>query len=168
MPGLPFDPVAEARRQWEAHGWADAADGMAVVTSVMRTQQILQARVDEVLSPFGLTFARYELLTLLSFTKKGALPLGKAGVRLQVHPTSITNAVDRLEAQGLVQRVKHPTDGRATLAEITPEGRKLATRATKALNERVFGDLGMATDDQARLFALLEGFRRNSGDFGDG
>ena len=165
MSGLPFDPVAEARRQWAAHGWDDAADGMAVVTSVMRTHQILLARVDEVLSPFGLTFARYELLTLLSFTKHGALPLGKAGVRLQVHPTSITNAVDRLEAQGLVRRVKHPTDGRATLAEITPEGRKVVRRATKELNERVFSALGIDDDEQAQLFGLLETFRRTSGDF---
>jgi DNA-binding MarR family transcriptional regulator len=166
MPGLPFDPVAEARRQWEAHGWADAAPGMAAVTSVMRAQQILLSRVDEVLAPLGLTFARYELLTLLSFTREGALPLGKAGVRLQVHPTSITNAVDRLEAQGLVQRVQHPTDGRATLAQITPEGRRVAKRATKALNEEVFEDLGLSRSDLDALWSLLETFRRASGDFG--
>ena len=43
---LPFDPIAEATRQWETRGWADAAPGMAAVTSVMRVQQLLLARVE--------------------------------------------------------------------------------------------------------------------------
>jgi DNA-binding MarR family transcriptional regulator len=162
---LPFDPVAEARRHWEANGWADAAPGMAVVTSIMRTQQILQVRVDEVLAPFGLTFARFELLRLLGFSREGALPLGKAGARLQVHQTSITNAVDRLEAQGFVRRVRHPTDGRAVLAEITAEGRKVVRRATVELNASVFSDLGLAEGELGSLFAILETFRRVAGDF---
>jgi DNA-binding MarR family transcriptional regulator len=162
---LPFDPLAEARRQWEASGWESAAPGMAVVTSVMRAQQILQARVDEVLAPFGLTFARFELLRLLGFSRAGALPLGKAGARLQVHQTSITNAVDRLEAQGLVRRVRHPTDGRAVLAEITAEGRSVVQRATVELNDGVFADLGLDGDALQRLFSLLETFRRVAGDF---
>ena len=162
---LGFDPVAEARRQWEAHGWGEVAPGMAVVTSIMRAQQILLARVDEVLAPLGLTFARFELLRLLGFSRKGSLPLGKAGARLQVHQTSVTNAVDRLEAQGLVRRVPHPTDGRAVLAEITPAGRKVVRRATSELNSRVFADLGLDPADLDRLFGLLERFRQAAGDF---
>jgi DNA-binding MarR family transcriptional regulator len=163
---LPFDPVAEARRQWEANGWDGAAPGMAVVTSIMRAHQILLARVDEVLAPFGLTFARFELLRLLGFSREGRLPLGKAGARLQVHQTSVTNAVDRLEAQGLVRRVPHPTDGRAVLAEITPAGRRAVQRATVALNEQVFADLGLDGGELGDLFSLLETFRRRAGDFG--
>jgi DNA-binding MarR family transcriptional regulator len=162
---LPFDPVAEARRHWEAHGWEDAAPGMAVVTSIMRAQQIIQVRVDEMLAPFGLTFARFELLRLLAFSRAGALPLGKAGARLQVHQTSITNAVDRLEVQGFVRRVPHPTDGRAVLAEITAEGRKIVGRATRKLNAGVFTDLGLDHDELDGLFRLLETFRRAAGDF---
>jgi len=66
------------------------------VTSVMRAQQVLLARVDAVLSPFGLTFARFEVLMLLQFSRSGALPLSRIGQRLQVHPASVTNAIDRL------------------------------------------------------------------------
>ncbi len=102
---LPSDPIAEAHRHWQEHGWADAADGMAAVTAIMRTQQILLARIEGSLKQFGLTFARFELLRLLSFTRSGALPMAKAGARLQVHPTSVTNAVDRLESAGLVRRL---------------------------------------------------------------
>ena len=49
MAAGPLDPIAEARRQWAAHGWAEVADGMAALTSVMRAQQLLLARCDAVL-----------------------------------------------------------------------------------------------------------------------
>jgi DNA-binding MarR family transcriptional regulator len=162
---LPFDPVAEACRHWSEQGWTESALGMAVVTSVMRTQQILLARVDEVLRPMELTFARYEVLMLLWFSKKGSLPLGKVGERLQVHPASVTNAINRLEAQGLVRRTPHPTDGRTTLAEITVAGRQIAARATQALNGEVFGALGLSDQDTDQLFGLLGTMRRQAGDF---
>jgi DNA-binding MarR family transcriptional regulator len=153
------DPIGEARRQWLAHGWDGAAPGMAAVTSIMRAQQVLLARVDEQLAPFGLTFARFELLRLLAFTREGQLPLGKLGVRLQVHPTSITSAVDRLEGQGFVERRRHPTDGRTTLAVITPDGRRTVEQATAVLNEKVFEDVGLDEGEAGRLYDLLEKVR---------
>ena len=162
---LPFDPIEEARRQWADHGWGEAADGMAAVTSVMRAEQIFLSRVDEVLRPIGLTFARYEALALLGFTKRGSLPLGKIGQRLQVHPTSVTNTVDRLEAQGFVRRLAHPTDRRTTLAEITDTGRAVARRATDALNGRVFTTTGLDADDLRDLIRVLRKLRQATGDF---
>ena len=157
---MPVDPIAEARRQWVEHGWSRAAPGMAAVTSIMRCQQVLLARVDERLAAFGLTFARFELLRLLAFTRHGQLPLGKLGVRLQVHPTSITSAVDRLEAQGFVERRRHPTDARTTLAVITGAGRRTVERATAVLNDEVFVDLGMSTKEAEALYRLLEKVRK--------
>ena len=120
MPSRPlaFDPIEEARGQWVAHGWRMPSH-MAAATSVMRAQQIVLGRVDAALRPFGLTFARYEVLVLLHFSRRGSLPLGKMGDLLMVHPASITNAIDRLERDGLVRRTPHPTDGRTVLAEIT-------------------------------------------------
>ena len=97
----PTDPIGEAHRQWVAHGWADAADGMAMVTSVVRAQQLLMERIDAVLRPRGLTFARYEVLRLLSFTRAAAMPMSRLGSLLQVHPTSVTSAVDRLVRPGI-------------------------------------------------------------------
>ena len=116
---LPFDPIERAAEIWaERFGPADA---MAAVTSIMRAQQILLAGLDGLLRPYGLTFARYEALVLLAFSRTGALPLRVIGERLMVHPTSVTNTVDRLERDGLVRRRPNPRDGRGTLAEITPE-----------------------------------------------
>lgn len=167
MPGPtrpPLDPIAEARRQWEAHGWTEASAGMTVVTSIMRAQQLLQARVDEALKPFGLTFARYELLTLLSFARDGRMPLSSAARRLQVHPTSVTNTVDRLEAAGLVRREPHPDDGRATLVALTDAGRETARDATASLNGEVFSRPGVAPDDAELLIEVISRLRRDAGD----
>jgi DNA-binding MarR family transcriptional regulator len=166
-PGKPlaFDPIAEARRQWDAHGWEDASAGMAMVTSIMRAQQVLIGRVDRALAGLNLTFARYEVLMLLLFSRTGALPLGKVGARLQVHPASVTNAVDRLEADDLVRRRPHPTDGRTTLAEITPAGRDVARKATAELNASVFGATGLTPRQLDQVVDLLRRLRIAEGDF---
>jgi DNA-binding MarR family transcriptional regulator len=157
---LPFDPIAEARRQWEAHGWEDAAPGMAALTSIVRVHQLLLAQVEAALRPHGLTLARYEVLMLLLFSSEGALPLGKIGQRLQVHPASVTNAVDRLEGQRLVRRRPHPTDGRTVLATLTARGRTVADAATADVNE-VFESLDLPEG----LFDLLRDVREQAGDF---
>ena len=94
---------------------------MAFVTSIMRVHQIFLARVDEVLDPFDLTFARFEALRLLAFTRRGRLPLGKIGERLQVHRTSVTNLVDGLERSGFAERRPHDHDRRMMLAVVCGE-----------------------------------------------
>ncbi|MFC0531692.1 MarR family winged helix-turn-helix transcriptional regulator [Phytohabitans kaempferiae] len=162
---LPVDPIAEARRLWVAHGWDSAADGMAAVTSLMRAHQIALARVEAVLKPHGVTFARYEVLMLLYFSRKGSLPMALIGERLQVHPTSVTNAVDRLEAAGLVRRSPHPSDRRSTVVELLDAGRELATAATEQLNAEVFAVPWIQPDGVSALVDVLTEMRRNAGDF---
>jgi DNA-binding MarR family transcriptional regulator len=138
---------------------------MAAVTSVMRVQQMLLAEVDRVLRPFGLTFASYEALRLLAFTRHGELPMGKIGERLMVHPASVTNTVDRLEARGLVRRRPAPDDRRRILAEICPEGRELVEAATTALNKAEFALGAMDPQSAAAISALLRVIRLAGGDF---
>lgn len=162
---LPIDPLAEARRQWIAHGWSDAADGMTLVTSIMRAHQLLLARVEGTLKRFDLSFARFELLQLLSFTKDGIIPMASATARLQVHPTSITNTVQRLERDGLIAREPHPRDGRASMLLLTDAGRAVAAQATAALNSEVFTEPGMPRDDVASIVRALARFRESAGDF---
>jgi DNA-binding MarR family transcriptional regulator len=84
-----------------------------------------------------------------------------------VHRTSVTNIVDKLEADGLVRRVPHENDRRATLAEITDAGRDAAQRATAALNEAAFGIDALREDDQEAVTALLRALRVDAGDFAD-
>jgi len=162
---MPPDPIAEAHRQWVAHGWADAADGMAAITSLMRAQQIVLARVEAVLKPHGITFARYEVLMLLYFSRRHSLPMTFIGERLQVHPTSVTNAVDRLQTAALVRRAPHPHDRRSTIVELLPAGREVAEAATADLNDQVFGAPWIEPTAINDLVEVITQIRRQADDF---
>jgi DNA-binding MarR family transcriptional regulator len=164
---LPFDPIERAGELWETH--FGPADAMRVATSIMRAQQLLLGRYDAILKPHDLTFARYEALVLLHFSRAGALPLSVIGQRLMVHPTSVTNTVDRLCAQGLVQRQPNPRDGRGVLAAITEEGRGVVVAATEDLMRDGFGLSDSYDEEQlGQLFELLRHLRVGAGDFGRG
>lgn len=160
---LPFDPIDEAARQW-GERW-DGVPPMHAVTSLMRVQQLVLARLDGILRPHGLTFARYEALVLLVFSSRGSLPLGKMGERLQVHPTSVTSIVRRLAAAGLIDRLPHPEDGRAVLAQITDQGRALVERATRDLVAASFGLETLDEEQLRELSEILRPIRASAGDF---
>ncbi|OBJ74290.1 MarR family transcriptional regulator [Mycobacterium sp. 1274756.6] len=159
------DPIAAARGNWERAGWGAVADGMVAVTSVMRAHQILLARVETALRPYELSFSRFELLRLLAFSRAGALPIAKASDRLQVHVTSVTHAIRRLESAGLVERLPHPTDGRTTLVSITERGRATVEAATDTLNTEVFADIGISDTESRALVSAIDTLRRHAGDF---
>jgi DNA-binding MarR family transcriptional regulator len=162
---LGFDPIEEAGRQWRRHWGAASVPPMVAVTSIMRAQQILIARLNEALAPFGLSFARYEALMLLFLSRRGSLPLGKMGVRLQVHPASVTSLIDGLERLGYVTRAPHPSDRRTTLATLTDRGREVAAEATEALNAVRFGTGPLRRQDLVALAEVLGRLREGAGDF---
>ena len=138
---------------------------MEAVTSLMRVHQLVLTRLDDLLRPLDLTFARFEVLVLLSFSRRGSLPLGKIGERLQVHATSVTPLVKRLEASGYLVRRRHPEDGRAVLAEITQAGRAVTEQASRMITDAKFA-LESLDDAQCRdLTAMLASARAAAGDF---
>ncbi|MDP9846147.1 MarR family winged helix-turn-helix transcriptional regulator [Streptosporangium lutulentum] len=160
---LPFDPIERAAETWRVHFGPSSA--MAAVTSIMRAHQILLSQLDTLLKPHDLTFARYEALVLLTFSKTGALSLSKIGERLMVHPTSVTNTVDRLERAGLVRRLRNPRDGRGVLAEITDRGREVVRKATTDLTEADFAMTMYGEAELEQMFGLFRTLRVAAGDF---
>lgn len=164
------DPIRQAHQQWVRHGWGDAADGMAMVTSLVRVNQLLLERIEAVLRPLDLTFARYEVLRLLAFVAEGGgrMPMTRLGSLLQVHPTSVTSAVERLVRQGYVERSRSQTDGRVVLAALTPAGRAVVEEATAGLNAAVFERPGLPSDQVGELTDLLGLLRAQAGDHVEG
>lgn len=163
---LTFDPIRRAAQLWQQRWGPDSEpQAMASATSIMRVQQLLLAEFDTVVGRHGLTFARYEALVLLAFSSSGRLPMSKIGERLMVHPTSATNIVQRLEAQGLVERGPNPRDGRGRLAAITLAGREVMEAATADLVAAGFGLTMLGPEEHERLFALLCKVRVACGDF---
>lgn len=161
---LAFDPLAEARRQWLSRD-LDEPLSMYAAVSIIHAQQLVITAIDRALKPLGLTFARYEVLMLLSFSSTGALPITKVGERLLVHPTGITRLVDKLEANELVHREANPDDRRGTLARITPAGRRLGRRASRFLAQMQFG-VDLPNDDLEELVELLRRHRRGAREIG--
>jgi DNA-binding MarR family transcriptional regulator len=84
---------------------------------------------------------------------------------LQVHATSVTNLIDRLEASDMVRREPNPRDGRGTLAVLTDEGRRVADAATRELHKNQFGLQGLTQEDLQGLFTTLRRLRIEAGDF---
>lgn len=162
MSRLTYDPVEGSRQHWIAQGWLDAAAGVAAAVSVMRGWQILLTQANNLLRPFGLTFARYQVLGLLR--SGGRLPLGQVGARLWITPGTVTSSVDRLEAAGLIRRVPHPDDGRTVLAEITPEGRRGFDQAVDALNTNLFSAIPLSQQELEQLVGLINKIRAVAGD----
>jgi DNA-binding MarR family transcriptional regulator len=162
--GLDFDPIEEARHNWQDHEWGDGR-AMVAATSITRAHQILLAEINAALAPFDLTFSRFEVLALLFFARSNALPMGKIGSRLQVHPTSVTSLVNRLVEDGLVERVAHPTDRRTTLVTLTRRGANLTPKCAAALEAGSFGLTGL-TDTQLDIVAnTISSLRQASGDW---
>lgn len=162
-PKLPFDPIERAASIWSDR--IGESTPMKLATSIMRVQQLILSELDAALKPYEITFARYEVLVLISFSSEGSLPLSKIGERLMVHPTSVTNAIDRLEAQGLVKRRPDAADRRRTFAELTAKGKDVMEASTKALMSIDFAIDGLDAKDQEKTYELLKALRSSAGDF---
>jgi len=163
---LLFDPVRRAADLWRSR-WGAGSEpaAMASATSIMRVQQLLLSDFDATVGRRGLTFARYEALVLLAFSREGQLPMSKIGQRLMVHPTSVTNIVQRLVRAGLVDRDPNPADGRGMLATITARGREVMEEATRDLVKTGFSLGALTPEEHVQLFTLLRKVRAAAGDF---
>jgi DNA-binding MarR family transcriptional regulator len=110
--------------------------------------------VEAPLQNSDLTYARMRLLGVLN--RKGPQIMSALSDELVVSPRNITTLVDALEAKGLMRRHPHPTDRRAILIELTPQGAEtcaaMYTQHAEAVSE-LFSDLSQA--DQKELLRLL-------------
>ena len=161
----PFDVVEASRRVWLERWEPEAASGMAVFTSILRSYQLLNDQVNKVMKTHDLTFARYEVLAWLATDPESSLTLSWISKTLRIPPATVTNLIDRLEDDGLVRRVPHPSDARTTLAEITPRGRRLAHNATRDLNAHVYERIGLSEAKRNQLIDLLGELRVSGNEF---
>jgi DNA-binding MarR family transcriptional regulator len=157
------DPIVVADDNWKRIG-IDTGWHFRASLSIYRADDLIRERDDAALRPHHLTRAKHEALAILYFSRSGELPLGKLGERLLVHPTSVTSTVDALERRGLVRRVGHPTDRRATLARITAKGRRAMQDSCSKIVAHRSGLDALTDDDAAKLFDLLARVRADAGD----
>ncbi len=79
------------------------------------------------LEPLGLTYPQY--LVMLVLWQGDGLTVSQLGERLQLDSGTLTPLLKRLQAQGLLQRLRDAADERRVLLQLTAEGRALRARA---------------------------------------
>ncbi|WP_018297003.1 MarR family winged helix-turn-helix transcriptional regulator [Corynebacterium lubricantis] len=128
-------------------------ESLSAVVALLRVASQLRNGLDGALAPLGITFARYEVLALLMFSRSGELPMHKISEQLDVHPTSVTSTVSRLAADGLVQRNSDPSDGRGSLISLTDGGMILVSSASEAL-ESYLSTIGLTDAERRQIISI--------------
>ena len=159
------DIVQVSADAWHEQGWDASATAVAAGVELSLASRRWQVAIDRRLRRFDLTFSRYEVLMRLLFTEPGSRGVAELGFLLQVHATSISNAVSRLEGSGYVSVSPNRRDGRRLDVVLTPLGRETALVATTVLNESVFARIPLDAGDVGTLMHVLARFRANAGDF---
>ncbi len=103
--------------------------------TLMRASEMVESRLESALADSGLSLAKMGVLDNL--VKAGEpLPLSRLAGRLSCVKSNMTQLVDRLETDGLVERVADPKDRRSVLAAITSKGRERYEAGRDALREQ--------------------------------
>jgi MarR family 2-MHQ and catechol resistance regulon transcriptional repressor len=106
-------------------------------------------------SALGLGLSDFVVLEVL--LHKGPLPVNTVGKRIMLTSSSITAAIDRLEARKLLRRVTTPKDRRSRIVELTEAGRRLIDRAfQKHANDMEETMAVLKTNERAELVRLLK------------
>ncbi len=105
---------------------------------------------------FQVTLPRFDLMAQLDRTPNG-MTLGELSQRMMVTNGNVTGLVDRLVAQGLIDRRPSPTDRRAQIVSLTAEGRKFFRAMARANGNwigEIFADL--SPGEIGELMRLLD------------
>lgn len=81
----------------------------------------------------GLTQARAQVLWLLGEAER--MTQRDLAAQLKVTPRNVTTLIDALEQTGFVRRTAHPTDRRATVIVLTPQGQTAVARLQAEVTE---------------------------------
>jgi DNA-binding MarR family transcriptional regulator len=127
----------------------------SIVFRVIGAAHGVEARLEGALDGLGLSLAKFNVLSRLAEVDE-ALPLSQLADRCSCVRSNITQLVDRLEADRLVERLNDPHDRRSVRAGLTSAGRERHAEALQVVQEtesRVFAALDDA--DRASLSRLL-------------
>ena len=138
-----------------------AADGdpasahLRVALLILRVGELIESLDTSGVEPLGPTPIRYSARVLLLLTIDGERTMGSLSRALRRHPTTLTHTVDQLERRGLVARMPHAQDRRATIVRITESGRAGVERLARQLRGSVRALGGLSSGDAEQLVVLL-------------
>jgi DNA-binding MarR family transcriptional regulator len=105
-----------------------------MLVALLEAAHELQVRVDRALAELDLSYPRFDVLNILVDAGE-AMSMSELSDRLACVRSNVTQLVDHLEANGLVQRVSDPADRRILRAAITPRGEERQAMAARVFEE---------------------------------
>ena len=129
--------------------------GTSVGYLVNRVRADLLAAMDRELEPFDVTSAQYIIMGHLVYNLASSASGLCKGIAYD--PGAMTRMIDRLEAKGLIRRVRSEDDRRAVVLELTDEGRavfpKMRVKVVGVLNHLM---RGFSKAEARQLESLLQ------------
>lgn len=110
------------------------------------------------LQPLGLTYPQY--LVMLVLWEEDGVTLRHVATRLMQKSGSLTPVLKRLEAEGLLNRVRDPGDERSLSLRLTPRGRQLEVEALK-VNQCIAACSGLSAQELVTLRRTLQRLLKN-------
>ncbi len=152
------DRIDRLLSEWQSERPELDAGAMAVVGRLLSIGRQLEARANGALKPLGLHYTDLDVLATL---RRGGRPYRRTPTELRdsvlITSGAMTACLDRLERNGLIQRVADPNDRRSSAAELTTDGRKLIDKAIAVRFKEAADALSDLSDtERTRLAALLK------------
>ena len=141
----------------------DAIEAMLALLRTVRVHRTAVSRQLESLDlAVGMTGARYTLLMTLYFSRENLLAQNEISRELNVSRTNITNLIDGLERDGLVERMPNPTDRRVSYAQLTERGRALCVKLMPTMAQLMEdATRDFSIEERAQFKAFLYRVQRN-------
>jgi DNA-binding MarR family transcriptional regulator len=95
--------------------------------------------------------------TLATVAREGPLTLGELAAAEQVAPPTVTKAIAKLEAQGLIERISDPGDRRVCRVQLTDAGHRQIEANRSRRNAWLSDQLAdLSPDERDRLAAAVD------------
>jgi DNA-binding MarR family transcriptional regulator len=132
-----------------------------LLMSLVRVAEDFKKRSSAIFKNYGLTFAQYNVLRVLSSSAEGSNTVSNVGKIMLVTGANMTGLAKRLEREGFLIRKRHPKDERVTLLEITPKGRQALQNIENEKEAMLKGYVSGINDEQKE--AMLAKFKEMAG-----
>lgn len=131
------------------------SDTQEATLNILVTANYLRQYMNAICAEFDITHTQYNVLRILKGVHPNGHPRSEIICRMIEQAPDVTRLIDRLEKQGLVERIRTDQDRRLSIARITQKGITLLQNMHKYVDrfDRVIGD--RLTQEECRELSRL-------------
>lgn len=130
-------------------------DAQEALLNVLVAANYLRQHMSHVCAALGITHAQYNVLRILRGVYPSGHPRSDIICRMIEQAPDVTRLIDRLEKQGLVERVRIESDRRLSIARITTEGLDLLARVQPDIDNFDKSLKDKLSEEECRVLSAL-------------